>query len=99
MPANAIFDMNDRYKEKSSSVNKSRDNFFTDITSIKGNKEDLMFNMISKRSKIKAVNTGNVSEDFINKYKNDIDISASKPKKTIRNNSTLISKSDDNSEY
>lgn len=62
MPIDEAKEVYERYKEASESVDKSDDSFFSEISKLKGNSDDSMFDMTATQ-----VNSGN-EEDFFSSF-------------------------------
>ena len=68
MPKKAIKDLHKTYKELSERVDKEKDDFFDEISALKGNSEDSMFNVNPRRRNAKPN-----KDAFMKKYTKQAD--------------------------
>lgn len=70
MPIDDIKELYDKYLQASNSVNKSKDNFFSEVSDLKGNLEDGMFDVFNNPSDERKIAKDNFFEDFGLQVKN-----------------------------
>lgn len=63
MPIDEVKNVYEKYKEASNKVNKKKDDFFSTISSLRGNEEDSMFNM-NNHKEIKKISNTNKKNFF-----------------------------------
>ena len=71
MPEDQVMKLNERYKEKSKAIDKSRDDGFKNIRSLVGNKEDGRYDMMRRRRsnvKQQSTNSNNTNINIESEY-------------------------------
>ena len=75
MPTEELKILNEKYKQKSNSIDKSEDNFYSVARSLVGNKEDSRYNMVKNRKRAsnpnianRSITNNNGKSDFFSKY-------------------------------